>query len=63
MKRDDPSIQPRKYGGKTPVPVRIRGVTYWSVGEAARRFGVTRQAVIDARRRDRLDYVGTGPQR
>lgn len=46
-----------------PVPVTIRGVTYPSIGAAARALGVGRTAVQHAIRLGRLDRVGLGPAR
>ena len=55
----DPSPvgRPRKPSGK-PDPVTIRGRRYHSAGAAARALGVTYQAIVQAKKRGRLDFVG-----
>lgn len=42
----------------TPQPITIRGVTYSSAREAASALGVSYSAVVEGRRRGRLDSVG-----
>lgn len=45
------------------MTVTIRGFTYKSVSEAARAIGVSRQAVLKAKQKGTLDYVGLGMRR
>jgi hypothetical protein len=41
-----------------PVIIRIRGVTYPSIGQAAREIGVSRRAITNALDRGTIDEVG-----
>jgi len=46
------------YLAKVSIPVTIRGMRFASYSEAGRHFGVTRQAVHHAARKNLLDKVG-----
>jgi len=46
-----------------PEPVTIRGVTYPSVGAAARAFDCHRANITHAKRLGYLDRVGLGPSK
>lgn len=47
----------------TPYPVTIRGVSYPSMSQAAKEFGISVSAIYSAKRDGRLEYVGTMPMK